>query len=186
VGLGIGRRSEAPQDFTDFAHMILENLKAAGVQQAHKEYRITFTSLKGWPGDHISAEGTFMEGDVQRRAGIFIGPEFGTVSRPDLVAAAREAGDAGFALAEWRGLCAGKGTASLSQLRMVRSCRPAPCQGIAFTVPFGPWEQSRSSGGMLGLGCPRGHSQGPTPTGRTRHCRLRHGVRQDFGVRSQG
>ena len=30
------------------------------------------------------------------RAGIFIGPEFGTVSRPDLVAAAREAGDAAF------------------------------------------------------------------------------------------
>ena len=30
------------------------------------------------------------------RAGIFIGPEFGTVTRPDLVAAAREAGDAGF------------------------------------------------------------------------------------------
>ncbi len=37
-----------------------------------------------------------MEGDKERRAGIFIGPEFGTVSRPDLVAAAREAGDAGF------------------------------------------------------------------------------------------
>ncbi len=33
----------------------------------------------------------YMEGDVQRRAGIFLGPEFGTVSRPDLVAAAREA-----------------------------------------------------------------------------------------------
>jgi len=31
-----------------------------------------------------------------RRAGIFIGPEFGTVSRQDLVLAAREAGDAGF------------------------------------------------------------------------------------------
>jgi adenine-specific DNA-methyltransferase len=30
------------------------------------------------------------------RAGIFIGPEFGTVSRPDLVSAAREAADAGF------------------------------------------------------------------------------------------
>ncbi len=87
---------EAPRDFTDFAHMILENLKAAGVQQAHKEDRITFTSLKGWPGNWIAAEGTFMEGDTQRRAGVFIGPEFGTVSRPDLVAAAREAGDAGF------------------------------------------------------------------------------------------
>lgn len=39
--------------------MILENLKAAGVQQAHKEDRITFTSLKGWPGNWIAAEGTF-------------------------------------------------------------------------------------------------------------------------------
>ncbi len=93
---GRRKKAEAPRDFTDFAHMILENLKAAGVQQAHKEDRITFTSLKGWPGNWIAAEGTFMEGDTQRRAGVFIGPEFGTVSRPDLVAAAREAGDAGF------------------------------------------------------------------------------------------
>ena len=41
-----------------------------------------------------------MEGDpdtgTERRAGSFIGPEFGTVSRPDLVAAAREAADADF------------------------------------------------------------------------------------------
>jgi adenine-specific DNA-methyltransferase len=33
---------------------------------------------------------------AERRAAIFIGPEFGTVQRADLVAAAREAGDAGF------------------------------------------------------------------------------------------
>jgi adenine-specific DNA-methyltransferase len=93
---GKRKAAERADGFTDFAHMILENLKAAGVQQAHKEDRITFTALKGWPGKHVSAEGTFMEGDAQRRAGVFIGPEFGTVSRPDLVAAAREAGDAGF------------------------------------------------------------------------------------------
>ncbi|MDJ1156633.1 hypothetical protein QNA08_00005 [Chelatococcus sp. SYSU_G07232] len=85
--------SGTPEDFAD---MILENLKAAGVQQAQKEDRITFTSLTGWPGKYICAEGKFMEGDRERRAGILIGPEFGTVSRPDLVAAAREAGDAGF------------------------------------------------------------------------------------------
>ncbi|MGB5949164.1 MAG: site-specific DNA-methyltransferase [Parvibaculum sp.] len=93
-----GKRKAADRDesVTDFAHMILENLKTAGVQQAHKEDRITFTSLTGWPGRFICAEGAFMEGDRQKRAGIFIGPEFGTVSRPDLVAAAREAGDAGF------------------------------------------------------------------------------------------
>ena len=34
----------------------------------------------------------------QRRVGIFIGPEFGTVSRPDLVSAARECADADFDL----------------------------------------------------------------------------------------
>ena len=91
-----GKRKAEREGTDDFAHMILENLKAAGVQQAHKEDRITFTALTGWPGRYICAEGVFMEGEVQRRAGIFIGPEFGTVSRPDLVAAAREAGDAGF------------------------------------------------------------------------------------------
>jgi adenine-specific DNA-methyltransferase len=80
----------------DFAHMILENLRTAGVQQAHKADRITFSSLTGWPGEFIGAEGRFMEGNKERRAGVFIGPEFGTVARPDLVAAAREAADAGF------------------------------------------------------------------------------------------
>ena len=84
----------------DFARMILENLKTAGVQQAHKEDKISFTSLAPWPGELICAEGRYFEGSedtgAQKRAAIFIGPEFGTVSRPDLVAAAREAGDAGF------------------------------------------------------------------------------------------
>lgn len=80
----------------DFAAMILDNLRAAGVQQAHKEDRIAFTSLTPWPGAFIAAEGRYMEGDRPRRAGVLIGPEFGTVSRADLVAAAREAGDAGF------------------------------------------------------------------------------------------
>jgi adenine-specific DNA-methyltransferase len=89
--------------------MILENLKTAGVQQAHKEDRIAFTALTPWPGNLVCAEGRYVEGSepspigrgqgeggVDRRAAIFIGPEFGTVQRADLVAAAREAGDAGF------------------------------------------------------------------------------------------
>jgi len=80
-----------------FPQMILENLKTAGVQQAHKEDRITFTALTPWPGDGlICAEGRYLEGNTEKRAGIFIGPEFGTVQRADLVSAAREAGDAGF------------------------------------------------------------------------------------------
>ncbi len=80
----------------DFARMVFDHLKTSGVQQAHKEDRITFTAITGWPGKNIGAEGRFMEGNKERRAGILIGPEYGTVSRPDLVAAAREAGDAGF------------------------------------------------------------------------------------------
>jgi adenine-specific DNA-methyltransferase len=83
-----------------FEQMVLDNLRTAGVQQAHKEDRITFTSLVPWPGTLVCAEGRFVEGSEEdrheRRAAIFIGPEFGTVQRADLVAAAREAGDAGF------------------------------------------------------------------------------------------
>src|SRR6202040_1017743 len=79
-----------------FPQMILENLKTAGVQQAHKEDRITFTSLTPWPGELVCAEGRYLEGETEKRAAIFIGPEFGTVQRTDLVVAAREAGDAGF------------------------------------------------------------------------------------------
>lgn len=79
-----------------FPQMILENLRTAGVQQAHKEDRITFTSLVPWPGDRVCAVGSYLEGDNEKRAGILIGPEFGTVQRVDLVEAAREAADAGF------------------------------------------------------------------------------------------
>ena len=79
-----------------FPQMILENLRTAGVQQAQKEDRITFTSLQAWPGALICGEGRYQEGESEKRAAIFIGPEFGTVQRSDLAAAAREAGDAGF------------------------------------------------------------------------------------------
>lgn len=91
--------AEPLADGDGFVEMILENLKTAGVQQAHKEDKIDFSSIKGWPGTYICAEGMYSDGkgdSETRRAGIFIGPEFGTVSRQDLVLAAREAGDAGF------------------------------------------------------------------------------------------
>jgi adenine-specific DNA-methyltransferase len=106
-----GRKSG---DAESFVTMVLDNLRTAGVQQAHKEDRITFTSLAPWPGGMICAEGRFEASDswlvpggssqatshnsptTSRRAAIFIGSEFGTVQRQDLVLAAREAGDAGF------------------------------------------------------------------------------------------
>ena len=80
----------------DFAGMILDNLRTSGVQQSQKADKIDFTAVTGWPGEYVCAEGRFMEGETERRAGIFIGPEFGTVQRADLIAAAREAAEAGF------------------------------------------------------------------------------------------
>ena len=89
-------KNDATTSGGDFVQMILENLKTSGVQQAHKEDKISFISLVPWPGDLICAEGRYLEGDSERRAAIFIGPEFGTVQRVDLVSAAREASDADF------------------------------------------------------------------------------------------
>lgn len=93
---GIKNSSGEYTDGRDFVTMILQNLEMAGVQQAHKQDKIDFTSLKPWPGEYVCAEGKYQEGNSEKRAAIFIGPEFGTVSRVDLVAAAREAGDADF------------------------------------------------------------------------------------------
>lgn len=86
----------------DFAAIVIEYLKSEGVKQQEKGDRIRFESVIPWPGQWIGAEGRFMEGpegnQVERRAAIFIGPEFGTTGRSDLVAAAREAVDNRFDL----------------------------------------------------------------------------------------
>lgn len=95
-----GRRNrklpKGTEESNDFAAMILEHLKTSGVQQAKKSDRVKFETITAWPGVWINADGRFMEGETEKRAAIFIGPEFGTVSRADLTAAAREALDGGF------------------------------------------------------------------------------------------
>ncbi len=104
-----GRRQEnTSTGSVNFAEMVLENLKRSGVQQAHKADRLVFKSLKPWPGRFICAEGIVQQassadaetaGDTPtQRAAILVGPEYGTVARADLTAAAREAMEAGFDL----------------------------------------------------------------------------------------
>jgi adenine-specific DNA-methyltransferase len=90
------KNEDRKEDASDFASMVLENLKISGVQQSNKEDKIEFESLTPWPGEYVSAEGKFLENGTPKRAAILIGPEFGTVSRPDLVAATREAADGDF------------------------------------------------------------------------------------------
>ena len=94
--------ADAEREGKGFAGTILDNLRTAGIQQAAKSDRIAFTALEPWPGDFVCAEGRYIEGGgeagdkagKEKRAAIFIGPEFGTVTRPDLVDAAREAREA--------------------------------------------------------------------------------------------
>lgn len=102
------RQAGETSESADFAEMVLENLRKSGVQQAHKADRLVFTMLKPWPGKFLCAEGRVRqasegEGDTladspERRAAILVGPEYGTVARADLTAAAREAMEAGFDL----------------------------------------------------------------------------------------
>ena len=80
----------------DFTQMVLENMKSTGVHQIAKEDRITFSTIEGWPGEYIAAVGHYTESDIERRAGIFIGPEYGTITRSDLANAASEAQRARF------------------------------------------------------------------------------------------
>lgn len=92
-----GNRSAADADLAgaDFAGIVIDYLKTEGVKQQAKGDRITFESILPWPGNFIGATATFIEGEdgPERRAAILIGPEYGTVGRQDLVAAAREAVD---------------------------------------------------------------------------------------------
>jgi adenine-specific DNA-methyltransferase len=82
----------------NFGHMILENLRKAGVQNTRKGERLKFDSLDVYAGEWIHGAGTFSEppasaGGVGRvkRAAICIVPEHGTVGALLIKEAAKEA-----------------------------------------------------------------------------------------------
>ena len=91
-----GNRPRTDTPAQDFATMVLENLKSSGVHQSDKGDRITFTAMEGWPGDFIAAAGTYEQDGLPKKAAIFIGPEFGSITRSDIMTAAREANEARF------------------------------------------------------------------------------------------
>jgi adenine-specific DNA-methyltransferase len=75
-----------------FTQMILENLKAAGVQNTFKNERLKFTRLDPYAGTWLNAVGEYNEQDgTARRVAISIGPELGTVSADQVKEAAKEA-----------------------------------------------------------------------------------------------
>jgi adenine-specific DNA-methyltransferase len=75
-----------------FGHMILENLRKAGVQNTRKGERLKFDSLDVYPGEWIHGAGTYTEADgTPRRAAVCIGPEHGTVGALLIKEEAKEA-----------------------------------------------------------------------------------------------
>ena len=76
----------------DFATMILDNLRKAGVQNTVKKERLKFDRLDPFAGVWLQATGEYTESDGStKRVAISIGPEFGTVGPQQVKEAAKEA-----------------------------------------------------------------------------------------------
>jgi adenine-specific DNA-methyltransferase len=76
----------------DFAAMIFDNLRKAGVQNTKKGERLTFDALNPYPGLWIHATGEYTDADGKtRRVAVSLGPEHGTVGPQQVKEAAKEA-----------------------------------------------------------------------------------------------
>ena len=76
----------------DFATMILENLKKAGVQNTRKGERLNFNRLDAYAGAWLHAAGEYTDAEGKtRRVAISLGPEHGTVGPMQVKEAAKEA-----------------------------------------------------------------------------------------------
>jgi adenine-specific DNA-methyltransferase len=90
------REAAVDPDSPAFEQTILENLRAAGVQNGRRAERLTFDDVESYAGSYVQAVG--IRGDVEAgtpaRVGISIGPQYGTVSPSFVKGAAREASKA--------------------------------------------------------------------------------------------
>ncbi len=76
----------------DFATMILDNLKKAGVQNTRKSERLSFDRLDPYAGAWLHAAGEYTDADGKtRRVAVSLGPEHGTVGPQQVKEAAKEA-----------------------------------------------------------------------------------------------
>jgi adenine-specific DNA-methyltransferase len=95
--LAVRPREEIAAESDSFVRVVLDNLKTAGVGNTKKNERLRFSALRPFPGRYVNAEGRYTEeeteGAPERKAAIFIGPEYGTVTRAMILSAAREAAD---------------------------------------------------------------------------------------------
>ncbi|HEY9565249.1 MAG TPA: DNA methyltransferase [Nocardioides sp.] len=88
------RAAAEDPDAPTFEQTVLENLRAAGVQNGRRAERLSFDVVETYAGTHIQAVGVREEAPegAPKRVGLSIGPQYGTVSAKFVVNAAREAG----------------------------------------------------------------------------------------------
>lgn len=83
---------EEARKHQDYATIIFDNLRTAGVQNTVKNERIKFDFLEPHPGKWIHAQGAYTDAEgTTRRVAISLGPEHGTVGPLQLKEAAKEA-----------------------------------------------------------------------------------------------
>jgi adenine-specific DNA-methyltransferase len=88
---GVVTRQEA-QRGQDFATMIFDNLRKAGVQNTKKAERLKLNRLDPFAGKWIHASGEYTDADGKtKRVAVSIGPEQGTVGPQQVKEAAKEA-----------------------------------------------------------------------------------------------
>jgi adenine-specific DNA-methyltransferase len=90
------REAAVDPDAPTFDQTILENLRAAGVQNGRRAERLTFDDVESYAGGYVQAVGVRAEAEpgTPARVGISIGPRYGTVSPSFVKGAAREASKA--------------------------------------------------------------------------------------------
>ena len=75
-----------------FGHLVIDNIRTAGVQNTIKQERLKFDRLEPYAGTWIHAAGEYTEKDGKvRRVAVCIGPEHGTVGADLVHEAAKEA-----------------------------------------------------------------------------------------------
>ena len=76
----------------DFATMILENLRKAGVQNSRKNEKLKFETLESFSGLYLHGRGSYNDAENGvKTVAVSIGPEFGTVGPDWIKEAAKEA-----------------------------------------------------------------------------------------------
>ena len=77
-----------------FVNVVWDCLAEAGIANTKKGEHLDFESLEHWPnGNYVQLKGIYKEKGREKKAAIYIGPEYGTVTRSLMVKAALEAAD---------------------------------------------------------------------------------------------